>query len=263
LNLASDPDLIDLMTEANFSYVLIGVESPDRSVLEHNRKMQNVENPIVESLRVLNARGLSVIASFVVGFDGEEKGVDERISALVDASGTGLVFVNLLQAMPNTKLWNRLESEGRLLPQITSGETLASRMNFVPSRSAAEIMQEWANSWKRLYEPDRCLDRIFRGFLSMRPTRSAMGIAEPVPAGNGHKTRYNSPAKRMENLKIFGRLVRLMGLRPQTAFRFWKNIFMVRKRNPSRLVRYLENCSFAANLFLLRDEIQKRSVMNM
>jgi hypothetical protein len=90
-----------------------------------------------------------------------------------------------------------------------------------------------------------------------------MGIAEPVPAGNGHKTRYNSPAKRMENLKIFGRLVRLMGLRPQTAFRFWKNIFMVRKRNPSRLVRYLENCSFAANLFLLRDEIQKRSVMNM
>ena len=176
LNLAKDPELIDLMTEANFSYVLIGVESPDKSVLEHNRKMQNIENPIIESLRTINAKGLIVIASFVIGFDGEEKGVDERICALLDEAGTGLAFVNLLQAMPNTRLWNRLESEGRLLPQITSGETLASRMNFIPSRPVAEIMGEWADTWKRLYEPDRCFGRIVNGFLAMRPTRAAMGI---------------------------------------------------------------------------------------
>lgn len=259
LNLANDPDLIDLMTQANFSYVLVGVESPDRSVLEHNRKMQNIENPIVESLRVLNARGLTVIASFVIGFDGEEKDVDERICALLDASGTALVWVNLLQAMPNTRLWNRLESEGRLLPHDTSGETLASRMNFVPSRPAAQIMQEWSRSWNRIYEPHRCLDRILKSLLSMRPTRRALGLVEEKSQANGGNRIPKSNGEAIQHLKQFGRMVLLMGLRPPTLFQFWKNILIMRKRNPSRLIRYLENCSFAANCFLLRDEIQKRS----
>ncbi len=118
LNLANEPELIDLMTEANFSHVVIGIESPDKSVLESNRKMQNVENPIVESIRTINAKGLTIFASFIIGFDGEEKGVDERICALLDEAGTGLAFLNLLQPIPNTRLWKRLELEGRLLPRL-------------------------------------------------------------------------------------------------------------------------------------------------
>ncbi len=259
LNLAQDPELIDLMTEANFSYVLVGVESPDKSVLEHNRKMQNIENPVVESLRMINSRGLTVIASFVIGFDGEERGVDERISDVLDEAGTGLAFVNLLQAMPNTRLWNRLESEGRLLPQITSGETLASRMNFVPSRPVAEIKGEWANSWNRLYEPDRCFGRIVKGFLEMRPTRAAMGIESEAPVCTNRFTFREKLNKVLKDLKIFSKLIRLLGLRYPTAAPFWKNALIIRKKNPSRLVQYFMSCSFASNLFLLRDEIRVRS----
>ena len=259
LNLAKDPELIDLMTDANFSYVLIGVESPDKSVLEHNRKMQNVESPIIESLRTINAKGLIVIASFVIGFDGEEKGVDERICALLDEAGTGLAFVNLLQAMPNTRLWNRLENEGRLLPQVTSGETLASQMNFIPSRPVAEIMGEWAETWKKLYEPDRCFGRIVDGFLTMRPTRAAMGIKSDVPANSPRLSPGEKLTRAVKDLRIFSNLIRLLGLRPPTASHFWKNALMVRKKNPSRLVQYFMSCSFAANLFLLRDEIQNRA----
>jgi radical SAM superfamily enzyme YgiQ (UPF0313 family) len=264
LNLAGDPDLIDLMTEANFSFVLVGVESPDRSVLEYNRKRQNIENPLVESLRVLNARGLQVIASFVIGFDGEEKGVDERIVALADAAELGMVFVNLLQAMPNTRLWNRLQDEGRLLPQVTSGETLASRMNFVPSRPLEEIVQEWANTWSRLYEPDRCLERIFNGFLSMRPTRIALDPeAKEYPASQYPETRPNVLTRFTQEIKSFGKLLPLIWLRPPSPFRFWKNILMMWKKNPSRLMQYLDSCGFAANMLVLRDEIQKRGAANI
>ncbi len=259
LNLAKDPELIDLMTEACFSHVLIGVESPDKSILEHNRKMQNIENPIVESLRTINAKGLIVIASFVIGFDGEEKGVDERICALLDEAGTGLAFVNLLQAMPRTKLWNRLESEGRLLPQVTSGETLASQMNFIPSRPVAEIMGEWADTWKRLYEPDRCFRRIVNGFLTMRPTRAAMGIEMELPTNATRFSRRKRLTSAIKDLRVFSNLVRLLGLRAPTASHFWKNALIVRRKNPSRLVQYFVSCSFAANLFLLRDEIRVRA----
>ncbi|MBI4965708.1 MAG: B12-binding domain-containing radical SAM protein [Desulfomonile tiedjei] len=259
INLGQDPDLIDLMTEANFSYVLVGVESPDQAVLARNRKMQNIDNPVVDSLHALNDRGLTVIASFVIGFDGEESGVQQRILDLVQAAGLGLVFVNVLQALPNTKLWNRLLEEGRLRPEITSGETLASRMNFVPSRPVEEIMQEWADAWAQLYEPNGCLERISRSCLSMRPTRRAMGMEPADPSTNARKNPSTPWNKRMQNLTIFSKLIQMLGLRPSTAVQFWRKIFVVRKKNPSRLVRYLENCSFAANMFMLRDEIRKRS----
>lgn len=259
LNLANDPELIDLMTEANFCYVLVGIESPDKSVLEHNRKMQNIENPVIESLRMINAKGLTVIASFVIGFDGEDKGVDERICALLDETETGLAFVNLLQAMPNTRLWNRLEREGRLLPQMTSGETLASQMNFIPSRPVAEIMGEWTNAWKSLYEPNRCLGRIRNGFLAMRPTRAAMGAETEASTITSSFTFQEKLTMFIADVRIFGKLTRLMGLRSPTAVYFWKNALIIRRKNPSRLVQYLMSCSFAANLFLLRDEIQSRA----
>ncbi|MEW6407006.1 MAG: DUF4070 domain-containing protein, partial [Chloroflexota bacterium] len=170
-----------------------------------------------------------------------------------------LVFVNVLQALPNTKLWNRLLEEGRLRPEITSGETLASRMNFVPSRPVEEIMHEWADAWAQLYEPNGCLDRISRSCLSMRPTRRAMGMEPSDPSNNGRKNPSTPLKKRMQNLTIFSKLIQMLGLRPSTAVQFWRKILVVRKKNPSRLVRYLENCSFAANMFMLRDEIRKRS----
>jgi radical SAM superfamily enzyme YgiQ (UPF0313 family) len=259
LNLANTPDLIDLMTEANFSRVLVGVESPDRSILALNRKMQNIDNPIVESLRLLNSRGLTVIASFVIGFDGEEKGVHERIGALVEAANVGLVFVNILQALPNTKLWNRLQREGRLLPEYTRGETLSSRLNFVPSRPEAEIAQEWADAWSYLYEPRRCLRRILRSCLAMRPTRRAMALAAGNPLPSHERREGSSWSAGVADMRGFIKLVRLQGLRLPLAYHFWKQIVVMRKRNPSRLIKYMRDCAFAADMFVLRDEIQKRS----
>jgi hypothetical protein len=51
----------------------------------------------------------------------------------------------------------------------------------------------------------------------------------------------------------------LLGLRHPTATHFWKNALIIRKKNPSRLVQYFMSCSFASNLFLLRDEIGVRA----
>jgi radical SAM superfamily enzyme YgiQ (UPF0313 family) len=263
LNLAAHTDLIDLMTEANFGYVFIGIESPDESVLKLNRKTQNIENPIVESLRTFNARGLPVIASFVIGFDSEKKGVDERISALLEASGTGLAFIHMLQAMPNTKLWDRLEKEGRLLPGVTSGDSLTSKINFTPSRPEEEIMREWAGTWNLLYEPSTFLDRILRGFLAMRPTRRALGIdTSPEQVSHVMGAPPKLGTKMSEKLINAFKFIRLAGMRPPTVLKFLKHIMIMWRKNPSRLMQYLVSCEFGANMFWLRNEVRKRSAIS-
>ena len=70
----STADLVDLLTEANFGNVFIGVESPDEAVLVGNRKYQNLKNPIGESLTNIGANGLTVVPSFIMGFDQETEG---------------------------------------------------------------------------------------------------------------------------------------------------------------------------------------------
>ncbi len=132
-------------------------------------------------------------------------------------------------------------------------------MNFIPSRPVAEIMGEWENAWQRVYEPKRCFERILKGFLAMRPTRATMGIETEAPANTTRFTLREKLAKALKDLKIFSNLVRVLGLLPPTASHFWKNALIVRRRNPSRLVQYFMSCSFASNMFLLRDEIRIRA----
>ncbi len=84
-NLGNHTAMVDLMTEANFSNVFIGVESPDEAVLVGNRKYQNLKNPLGQSLTNISANGLGVVPSFIMGFDQETKGAGDRICAFVES----------------------------------------------------------------------------------------------------------------------------------------------------------------------------------
>ena len=79
VNLGKDIELIDMMTEANVHQVFVGIESPDTDVLERAHKYQNVRNSTLDMLHSLNKNGLGIVASFIIGFDGEKKGVGDRI----------------------------------------------------------------------------------------------------------------------------------------------------------------------------------------
>jgi radical SAM superfamily enzyme YgiQ (UPF0313 family) len=74
INLGQDLEMIDLMTATNFGEVFIGIESPDEEILMANEKHQNVTNPLSESIDTITRNGLSVIGSFIIGFDNERKG---------------------------------------------------------------------------------------------------------------------------------------------------------------------------------------------
>lgn len=60
VNLGQDLELIDLMTDSNFASVFVGIESPDEDILNSVNKLQNIRNPLLESLRNLNRNGLNV-----------------------------------------------------------------------------------------------------------------------------------------------------------------------------------------------------------
>ncbi|MBI4964400.1 MAG: B12-binding domain-containing radical SAM protein [Desulfomonile tiedjei] len=258
VNLGQDLELIDLLTEANFSTVFLGIESPDEDILALNRKVQNIQNPLLESVANINANGLSIVASFVIGFDNERPGAGERICSFVETAGIPIAALNMLQALPNTRLWERLSKEGRLLENQTSGQTSGARMNFIPTRPESEITEEYLAAWDYLYEPSRYLERAYRYFRKMRPTRAAKAKreGESVPASR----TLESPSKRQigQDLSRFLRFSWKQGILSDHKVQYWSQLLGMWRNNPSRLVKYLNDCGLGENMISFKKVVRER-----
>ena len=141
IDLANEPDLLDLMARCRFGSVFIGIESPDVASLTLTKKFQNTRKPMLESVNRITRSGLRVMAGFILGFDGEQPGAGRRIVEFVERAGISTAAVTLLQALPNTGLWHRLKAEGRLVDP-TGEATPPTLMNFTPTRPLEDIVDE-------------------------------------------------------------------------------------------------------------------------
>lgn len=239
VNLGSNPDLVDLMTAANFGFVFVGIESPDTDVLAAAHKYQNIRHPLLESLRAIGEGGLSVVGSFILGFDGEAAGAGKRVTAFAEAARIPLVMVNTLQAVPETELWRRLRDQGRLVDGDV-GDMATGVMNFTPTRPVREILTEQIEAWDNLYDASRHMARVLANILSMRPSRSGQ---------NGGKSPRNAPPRPRplavalagagSEMRLLGRLTWRLGVVSRHRAQFWRQIATVLRKNPTRWRRYL------------------------
>ncbi|MBI2970041.1 MAG: B12-binding domain-containing radical SAM protein [Gammaproteobacteria bacterium] len=140
VNLAGDAELIELLRAANFSWVFIGIESPDEESLEETRKTQNMRADLLSSVRVIQAHGIDVLAGFIVGFDHDSVSTFDRQYRFITSSGIVIAMVGLLTALPKTPLHRRLEQEGRLIREAGHGDNTKSGTNFVPRLMSYEDM---------------------------------------------------------------------------------------------------------------------------
>ncbi len=157
LNLADDPELLELMYRANFRSVFIGIETPRAASLEETKKFQNTRGDSIEAklARIQNA-GLDISAGFIVGFDSDDAEIFEDQFRFIQENGILLAMVGMLGAIPRTPLYERLAAEGRLAEDDPN-------CNFHPKQMTREELK--AGYWelvRRLYEPDAFLDRYFQ-----------------------------------------------------------------------------------------------------
>ncbi len=69
VNLADDPELMELMTRAGFTCVFVGIESPDDACLVECSKTPNRNRDLLASVYKIQQSGLEVQGGFIVGFD--------------------------------------------------------------------------------------------------------------------------------------------------------------------------------------------------
>lgn len=243
VDLAQDQELLDLMIAANFTAVFLGIETPDTDSLTLTQKFQNTRNSLVESVQNINRTGLRVMAGFIIGFDGEKTGAGDRIIDFVEATAIPQALFSMLQALPNTALWHRLQKEGRLLNEEANIHQ-TTLTNFIPTRPLEELAREYVRCFWELYDPQRYLARVFRHFILMKPTP--------------HKKKFHMP--QLRDIRGLAIVIWRQGIKRSTRFQFWRQLFSIIRHNPGVFEHYLINCALIEHFIeyrqIVKDEIE-------
>lgn len=241
VDLAADEELMDMMVDCNFDAVFLGIETPDEASLALTKKYQNTRSSLRESVDKIIRAGLRPMAGFIIGFDGEKSGAASRLIEFVDQACIPTAMLGMLQALPNTGLWHRLDKEGRLLAegeninQHTTNQTML--MNFIPTRPVEEIAAEYIQAFRTLYEPERYLDRTYKCFLKLGAPRS--------------KTPFKTPE--LVDLRALAIIIWRQGIKRSTRWKFWHHLFGILRHNPAVWEHYLTVCAHNEHFLEYRD----------
>lgn len=175
INLADDDELLQLMVEANFRQVFIGIESPRKEALLDMHKLQNVRgDSLANKIARIMDSGLVVQAGFIVGLDSDTEAVFEEQFDFIQASGIAQALVSILSPIPTTPLFDRLQKEGRL-------DFSDPDVAFHPVGMSREALKSgYDRLMRRLYEPDAYFDRLFRGYASSAALRRRRATGNPL-----------------------------------------------------------------------------------
>ena len=153
---------------------------------------------------------------FIVGFDHDTPSIFQRQIEFIQKSGIVTAMVGLLQALPGTKLFERLHREARLLG-VSTGDNVDGTTNIVPRMMSLETLREgYKDILAHIYAPRHYYDRL-RTFL--REYR-----APQVEA----KVRFT-------DIMAFVRSVYRLGIFGRERFHYWKLLLWTCVHRPELL----------------------------
>ncbi|MGA2317403.1 MAG: radical SAM protein [Thermodesulfobacteriota bacterium] len=187
MTLTRDPELLKLAAESGCVSLFIGVESLSSENLKDVNKSFNQAYQFEEAMKAVHDHDIMILAGFIFGLDHDDEGVFERTLRFCERNRIELPSFFLLTPLPGTALFQRMESEGRLMhkdwgqyngatvvfkPRLMTEETLQRGFNWVCKEGYS-----WGSIFKRVFHPQQ---RFFTRVLSNIAYRS---IAQRTPEG--------------------------------------------------------------------------------
>ena len=216
INLADDPELMEMMVAAGFNKVFIGIETPDEGNLQECSKNQNLNRDLVSDVRRIQHAGMQVQGGFIVGFDHDSPSTFQGLVDFIQNSGVVTAMVGILQAPVGTRLYARLEQAGRILKQF-SGDNVDGTTNIRTKMNLDALKRSYHDLLARIYSPGLYFQRV-RTFLA----------EYELPRVRVHV----DPRAIWENLSAFTRSIFQLGVFGPERRHYWKLFFWTLFRKP-------------------------------
>ena len=167
VNLVRMNDLMDVMIEAGFDTVFLGIETPNPKALKKMKKPQNLsmrdDNYLFTAVRRIQQKGMQVQGGFILGLDEDDETAFDAQIDFIQETGIPIALVGLLTALKDTNLWERLKREGRLLDKPI--EINATALNFKPQMDPATLVEGYLRVIGTIY--DSTLENYFERCLTL------------------------------------------------------------------------------------------------
>ncbi len=170
INLADDDQLMRLMVEAGFNTVFVGIETPDEKGLLECDKAQNRGRNLLHSVRKIQRAGLEVQGGFILGFDSDTSSIFQQQIDFIQNSGIVTAMVGLLQAPHGTRLYRRMEREGRLNTEM-SGDNADGSTNIIPVMDLKALKEGYKSVLRQIYSPGMYYDRVITFLREYKPPK--------------------------------------------------------------------------------------------
>jgi radical SAM superfamily enzyme YgiQ (UPF0313 family) len=237
IDLADDPELMELMVEANIVAVFIGIESPNEESLRETKKYQNVRagGTMLEKVHRIQDAGMEVWCGMIIGFDHDDETIFEAQRRFIQQAHIAFSMTGMLTAIAKTPLYDRLAEEGRL--DLADQPEFGT--NVIPLKISREQLRDgYIQVMNALYETDPYFERL-----------EALFLDRGLDIGHG-RARYwrRHPLQRLKFESLWlvqsiGLFLRLMKgvpeahLRKEYRRRLWR--YLRRRQNPGMLLTYV------------------------
>ena len=207
MDVAEDPDLLDLCAEASLASVYIGIETSNMESLKQSKKPQNARGDLVGRIHTILSHGIRIVGGMIVGFDADGPDIFEDLYKFAMASGVPIYSLGALVAPDATPLYARLEKAGRLKPGVSPVQLVPWSSNIVHPTMSEEQLQH-GRRWlgNRMYAPDAFAERVCTFLEKLGPLRypvsggrwgSARGIDAEARSMVGSISRMGPDEARM------------------------------------------------------------------
>ncbi len=217
VNLSDDEELMDMMVEAGFNKVFVGIESPNEDSLVECSKAQNTKRDLVKAVQTLHNHGLEVMGGFIVGFDNDPASIFKNQINFIQKSGVVTAMVGLLNAPRGTRLYQRLVKENRLVKGF-SGDNTDFSTNFKTKMDMTTLVNGYKNILHTIYNQKHYYERIMTFIKEYKPVN-----------------KRKKPMVKWYQVRAFFSIVWLLGVVDTGRHYFWKLIGTTLMKKPKAI----------------------------
>lgn len=166
VDIAKDPELLDLMKKAGCVTVYIGIESVNPESLKEMKKAQSVKD-IEWGIKEIRKRRIHIHGMFVFGFDSDTKATTQATVDFAIKSKIETAQFLILTPLPGTVFYREVLAENRFID--TKWEEFDTHhVKFIPKPdhfTLWELQQAQISAHAQFYKLTHVFRRFFRGSL--------------------------------------------------------------------------------------------------
>lgn len=172
INFAENDEVLEYAAKSGCRLVLLGIEAENSDALKDANKKLNMKTlkNYKDIFRRINSHGIGVLGSFIYGMDSDTpKTLNDRTDYILNSS-VDAIQISVMTPLPGTRLFSRMNDEGRLLytnfPEDWDQYDMTNVV-FKPGKmEQSDLSNSFFNAGYRLYNPLILWNRYLRSLAN-------------------------------------------------------------------------------------------------